>query len=129
MTEFINELMQNETVASILALLSTLDITALIGIAIAWLKEKAKSNKLAVQVQEVLAKNNVQLNNDNLQKLTVIENKIDARLDEMLAKIETKLELDKEEKKAQVTANTLKLQELIKQVASEVTEEKQEVGE
>lgn len=129
MTEFINELMQNETVASILALLSTMDFTVLIGIAIAWLKEKSKSTKLAQQFQEVLAKNNVQLNNDNLQKLTAIEEKIDVRLDEMLAKIETKLELDKEEKKAQVTANTLKLQELIKQVASEVTEEKQEVGE
>lgn len=129
MTEFINELMQNETVASILALLSTMDFTVLIGIAIAWLKEKSKSTKLAQQVQEVLAKNNVQLNNDNLQKLTAIEEKIDVRLDEMLAKVETKLELDKEEKKAQVTANTLKLQELIKQVASEVTEEKQEVGE
>lgn len=129
MTEFINELMQNETVASILALLSTMDFTVLIGIAIAWLKEKSKSTKLAQQFQEVLAKNNVQLNNDNLQKLTAIEEKIDVRLDEMLAKVETKLELDKEEKKAQVTANTLKLQELIKQVASEVTEEKQEVGE
>ena len=129
MTEFINELMQNETVASILALLSTMDFTVLIGIAIAWLKEKSKSTKLAQQFQEVLAKNNVKLNNDNLQKLTAIEEKIDVRLDEMLAKVETKLELDKEEKKAQVTANTLKLQELIKQVASEVTEEKQEVGE
>lgn len=129
MTEFINELMQNETVASILALLSTMDFTVLIGIAIVWLKEKSKSTKLAQQVQEVLAKNNVQLNNDNLQKLTAIEEKINVRLDEMLAKVETKLELDKEEKKAQVTANTLKLQELIKQVASEVTEEKQEVGE
>lgn len=128
MSEFLKSLTSEQWFITIVTFLAANFGTILI-MAVTLIKNKVKSNQLASSVEEALSKKGIQLNEENLAKLSEMNTSIEAKLNQMEEALLLKLKLDTEDKKAKVEESTLKVQDLINEALKGITNDETKEGE
>ena len=118
MNEFINSLSNQTWFVTIVSFLAA-NIGTIVSMAIVIIRNKIKNDSMKKVFDEIIAKANIQANQEFNQKVEDMKNQLTTLMNEQTALIQKKLKIDSDERKEAVAAKSIEVKDLIDSITKQ----------
>ena len=118
MNEFINGLSNQTWFVTIVSFLAA-NIGTIVSMAIVIIRNKIKNDSMKKVFDEIIAKANIQVNQEFNQKVEDMKNQLTTLMNEQTALIQKKLKIDSDERKEAVAAKSIEVKDLIDSITKQ----------
>ena len=118
MNEFINGLSNQTWFVTIVSFLAA-NIGTIVSMAIVIIRNKIKNDSMKKAFDEIIARANIQANQEFNQKVEDMKNQLTTLMNEQTALIQKKLKIDSDERKEAVAAKSIEVKDLIDSITKQ----------
>ena len=118
MNDFINSLSNQTWFVTIVSFLAA-NIGTIVSMAIVIIRNKIKNDSMKKAFDEIIAKANIQANQEFNQKIEDMKNQLTTLMNEQTALIQKKLKIDSDERKEAVAAKSIEVKDLIDSITKQ----------
>lgn len=118
MNEFINSLSNQTWFVTIVSFLAA-NIGTIVSMAIVIIRNKIKNDSMKKVFDEIIAKANIQANQEFNQKVEDMKNQLTTLMNDQTALIQKKLKIDSDERKEAVAAKSIEVKDLIDSITKQ----------
>lgn len=118
MSDFINSLSNQTWFVTIVSFLAA-NIGTIVSMAIVIIRNKIKNDSMKKAFDEIIAKANIQANQEFNQKVEDMKNQLTTLMNEQTALIQKKLKIDSDERKEAVAAKSIEVKDLIDSITKQ----------
>ena len=118
MNEFINSLSNQTWFVTIVSFLVA-NIGTIVSMAVVIIRNKIKNDSMKKAFDEIIARANIQANQEFNQKVEDMKNQLTTLMNEQTALIQKKLKIDSDERKEAVAAKSIEVKDLIDSITKQ----------
>ena len=118
MNEFINSLSNQTWFITIVSFLVA-NIGTIVSMAVVIIRNKIKNDSMKKVFDEIIARANIQANQEFNQKVEDMKNQLTTLMNEQTALIQKKLKIDSDERKEAVAAKSIEVKDLIDSITKQ----------
>ena len=118
MNDFINNLSNQTWFVTIVSFLAA-NIGTIVSMAIVIIRNKIKNDSMKKVFDEIIARANIQVNQEFNQKVEDMKNQLTTLMNEQTALIQKKLKIDSDERKEAVAAKSIEVKDLIDSITKQ----------
>ena len=118
MNDFINSLSNQTWFVTIVSFLAA-NIGTIVSMAIVIIRNKIKNDSMKKVFDEIIAKANIQANQEFNQKVEDMKNQLTTLMNDQTALIQKKLKIDSDERKEAVAAKSIEVKDLIDSITKQ----------
>lgn len=118
MSDFINSLSNQTWFVTIVSFLAA-NIGTIVSMAIVIIRNKIKNDSMKKVFDEIIARANIQANQEFNQKVEDMKNQLTTLMNEQTALIQKKLKIDSDERKEAVAAKSIEVKDLIDSITKQ----------
>lgn len=118
MNDFINSLSNQTWFVTIVSFLAA-NIGTIVSMAIVIIRNKIKNDSMKKAFDEIIARANIQANQEFNQKVEDMKNQLTTLMNEQTALIQKKLKIDSDERKEAVAAKSIEVKDLIDSITKQ----------
>ncbi len=118
MNDFINSLSNQTWFVTIVSFLAA-NIGTIVSMAIVIIRNKIKNDSMKKVFDEIIARANIQVNQEFNQKVEDMKNQLTTLMTEQTALIQKKLKIDSDERKEAVAAKSIEVKDLIDSITKQ----------
>ena len=118
MSDFINSLSNQTWFVTIVSFLAA-NIGTIVSMAIVIIRNKIKNDSMKKAFDEIIARANIQANQEFNQKVEDMKNQLTTLMNEQTALIQKKLKIDSDERKEAVAAKSIEVKDLIDSITKQ----------
>ena len=118
MNDFINSLSNQTWFVTIVSFLAA-NIGTIVSMAIVIIRNKIKNDSMKKVFDEIIARANIQVNQEFNQKVEDMKNQLTTLMNEQTALIQKKLKIDSDERKEAVAAKSIEVKDLIDSITKQ----------
>ena len=118
MNDFINSLSNQTWFVTIVSFLAA-NIGTIVSMAIVIIRNKIKNDSMKKAFDEIIARANIQVNQEFNQKVEDMKNQLTTLMTEQTALIQKKLKIDSDERKEAVAAKSIEVKDLIDSITKQ----------
>ena len=118
MNDFINNLSNQTWFVTIVSFLAA-NIGTIVYMAIVIIRNKIKNDSMKKVFDEIIARANIQVNQEFNQKVEDMKNQLTTLMNEQTALIQKKLKIDSDERKEAVAAKSIEVKDLIDSITKQ----------